>query len=427
MSSGGPIIQVTGGRPLAGEVTISGAKNSVLKLMAASLLISGPVHLTNVPRISDIATMAALLRALGVSVHINDHGDEVTLHAPPKAMTHAPFELVDQLRASIVVLGPLLARNGEARIGSPGGDNFGSRPIDLHLRGLEALGATFTIDGNEIIGSAPSGLHGSDVTLEYPSVGATENIVMAAVLAKGITTLDNAAREPEIADLCNMLVAAGAHIGGIGTSRLVIEGVEDGSLCSVAHRVVPDRVEAATYLACAAVSGGEVHVCDARASDMTMLLSKLSDAGATVTDTGIGVWLRAPERLRAIDVATLPYPGVATDYKPMITAMLSVADGVSIVTENLFSGRFRYVDELVRLGANVRTDAHHAVIRGVPRLRGARVTAHDIRAGAAMVVAGLAAEGTSQISGVFHIDRGYADLVPKLASLGADITRWASE
>jgi UDP-N-acetylglucosamine 1-carboxyvinyltransferase len=419
----GPLIHVVGGRRLVGEVVIGGAKNSVLKLMAAALLVDGPVELTNVPRISDIAVMGQLMASLGVTCEISAGGDQVRLQPTGLVATHAPFEIVDQIRASIVVLGPLLARYGEARIGFPGGDNFGSRPIDLHLRGLETLGAEFEFDGNEIIGRAPDGLRGGDITLEYPSVGATENIVMAAVLAKGTTVLDHAACEPEIADLCHMLVAAGASIDGIGTSRLVVRGVDDGHLRPVQHRVVPDRVEAATYLACAAVTGGDVHVRDARANDMRMLLSKLSDAGVQVTDTGVGVWARGPARLNKIDVATLPYPGVATDYKPMLTAMLSIADGVSIVTENLFAGRFRYVDELLRFGADIRTNAHHAVVRGVSSLNGATVTAHDIRAGAAMVVAALAARGSSTISGVFHIDRGYADLVPKLAGLGAHISR----
>jgi UDP-N-acetylglucosamine 1-carboxyvinyltransferase len=415
-------IVVRGGAPLAGRVEVSGAKNSALKLMAAAMLVEGTTTLQNMPAIVDVDIMADLLRALGLAI---EHRDEELLVSTPSddLIPEAPFELVERIRASIVVLGPLLSRCGRARVALPGGDDFGSRPIDMHLRGLEAMGAHFELRHGDVIGECPSGLRGAEIILDFPSVGATENIVLAACSAKGVTVLDNAAREPEVQDLCNLLVAMGADLEGIGTPRLVIHGVPFGDLLPVTHRVVPDRVEAATYLACLGVSGGELTIGAARAGDMDMLLSKLTDMGMTVTGTIDGIWARADRRLKAVDCSTLPYPGVATDYKPMVTAMLSVADGVSIVTENLFSGRFKYVDELRRLGANIRTDAHHAVVRGVPKLSGAPVRAHDIRAGAAMVVAGLAAEGETVIGDVRHVDRGYAHLVEKLASVGADIKR----
>jgi UDP-N-acetylglucosamine 1-carboxyvinyltransferase len=308
----------------------------------------------------------------------------------------------------------------------PGGDDFGARPIDMHVAGLEAMGATFTFSHGYVEAYADR-LHGADITFDFPSVGATENLLTAAVLAKGTTTIDNAAREPEIVDLCEFLVAMGADISGIGTSTLVVEGVECGDLRPVRHRTVADRIQAATYLAAVAVAGGELDIEAARPDHMTMLLERFADMGLEITTTGDrdGGRMRvaAPERLRSIDVATLPYPGIATDYKPLIITMLSIADGVGIVTENLYPGRFRYVEELQRLGADVRTSGHHAVVRGVRRLSGAPVRAHDIRAGAAMVVAGLAAEGRTVISGVGHIDRGYDDLVGRLASVGADITR----
>ena len=404
--------------PLTGEVTISGAKNSALLLMAATLLAPGEHVLTNVPRITDVATMTELLGAIGVESERD--ATTVVLRSPASLLPEAPYELVARMRASIGVLGPLLARCGEARVAVPGGDDFGSRPIDMHLSGLEALGAKFELEHGYVRGWA-DGLRGAPVTLEFPSVGATENILMAAVLAKGSTVIENAAREPEISDLADLLNAMGAHIEGAGTSTIEVEGVE--TLHATKHETIPDRVEAATYLAAVAVTGGEVLLRNARADDMEMYLRKLADMGMTVTPTLEGVWSRGPERLRSVDVSTLPYPGVATDYKPLFTVMLAVADGVGIVTENLFAGRFRYVDELIRMGADVRTDAHHAVVRGRTRLSGAPVRAPDIRAGAALVVAGLVAEGETEVSGVEHIDRGYEDFVGKLAALGAHIER----
>jgi len=420
--------------PLTGTVTVGGAKNSVLKLMAAAIMAEGSYALTNVPDIVDVRIMSDLLAALGLQVELVpadglDAGGvpgpaALRIVRPPEVRTEAPYELVERIRASIVVLGPLLGRCGEARVSMPGGDDFGARPIDMHLKGLEALGARFELRHGYLEGHT-DGLRGASITLEFPSVGATENILMAAVHAKGTTVLDNAAREPEIADLCHFLNAMGAQIDGVGSSTVVVHGVEPGGLRPADHRVVADRVEAATYLAALAVAGGDLTLHDAHLSHMGMLVTKLDEMGMTVTDTGSGLWAKAPDRLRSVDVATLPYPGVATDYKPLVTAMLAVADGVGIVTENLFAGRFRYVEELVRMGADVRTDSHHAVVRGVPRLSGAPVRAHDIRAGASLVVAGLAADGETVISAAHHIDRGYENIVGKLASVGADIERLA--
>ena len=420
-----PTIAVRSDGPLAGTVAVPGAKNSVLKLMAATLLCDGTFELTNVPDIADVTIMGDLLEAIGVSIErpaadrllLTDHGDLTPV---------APYELVERIRASINVLGPLLTRCGHVRLSMPGGDDFGARPIDMHVAGLEAMGATFKFSHGYLEAFADR-LHGADITFDFPSVGATENLMTAAVLADGRTTIDNAAREPEIADLCEFLIAMGAQISGVGTSTLVIEGVEPGSLRPVRHHTVPDRIQAATYLAAVAVAGGELEIVGARPEHMAMLLDRFADMGlviSTISDRSeVRLRVSAPERLRSIDVATLPYPGIATDYKPLIITMLAVADGVGIVTENLYPGRFRYVEELQRLGADVRTSGHHAVVRGVPRLSGAPVRAHDIRAGAAMVVAGLAAEGETVISGVHHIDRGYDDLVGRLSAVGASIER----
>jgi UDP-N-acetylglucosamine 1-carboxyvinyltransferase len=408
-------------RSLSGRVRVGGAKNSVLKLMAACILADGEFELSNVPAIADVSTMSELLEATGIVSTPGEHG-VLRLTTPAVITPAAPYELVERIRASIVVLGPLLARCGEARVSLPGGDDFGVRPIDMHLRGLEAMGGHIELRHGELHAET-DGLHGADITLDFPSVGATENILMAAVLAKGTTVLENAAREPEIGDLCTFLNAMGAAIEGVGSPRLVIHGVERSDLHPVHHAVIGDRIEAATYLAAVGVAGGEITVDGVRADKMELFLRKLGDMGLTVTDTGDGVWAKGTGRITSVDVATLPYPGVATDFKPLITVMLTVGDSVGIVTENLFAGRFRYVEELLRMGADIRTDSHHAVVRGVKRLQGAPVRAHDIRAGAAMVVAGLAAVGETVVSGVHHIERGYEDLVGKLQLLGADIER----
>ena len=406
---------------LSGEVLVPGAKNSVLKLMAATLLAEGEYRLTNVPDIADVATMCELLTALGMSTQrVSAH--ELVLVNSGGITPIAPFELVDRIRASINLLGPLLGKYGHVDIAMPGGDDFGSRPIDLHVAGLEAMGAVFDLNRDGVKATATH-LHGAEITLTFPSVGATENILMAAVLADGVTIIDNAAREPEIGDLCSMLNKMGAKIVGVGTGKMTITGVMPNELHSVDHEVINDRVQAATYIAAVAVAGGDVFVRGARAEHMEMLLNRYAEMGVSITPQVDGLRVVATDRLRAIDFSTLPYPGIATDYKPLLVGMLSVASGTGIATENLYPGRFRYVDELQKLGADIRIDGHHAVIRGVEQLVGASVNAPDIRAGAALVVAGLVASGETVINDIHHIDRGYDDLVGKLVALGALVTR----
>ncbi len=416
------VIVVRPGAALSGEVTVGGAKNSVLKVLAATVLASGRYHLHNVPDIADVTWMSELLVAMGLRTSRPAPG-QLVVDSPIDVLPEAPYELVEKMRASIVVLGPLVARFGRARVSLPGGDDFGSRPIDMHLRALAALGATVELAHGFIEARVPGGgrLRGAHIVLDFPSVGATENALMASVLAKGTTVIDNAAREPEIVDLVTFLGQMGAVVRGAGSSTIEIDGVAE--LHAANHTLIPDRIEAATFLAAVGVAGGEVLVRQARRDHMQMLVHKLDQLGVQITAGPEGLTVVAPGRLRAVDVSTLPYPGLATDYKPLLVAMLSVADGVSIVTENIFSGRFRYVDELVRMGADVRTDGHHAVIRGRPWLSGAPVRAHDIRAGAALVVAGLRAQGETTVTDADHIDRGYERFVEKLQGLGADIER----
>ncbi len=409
---------VQGSGPLNGVVPIGGAKNSALKLMAASLLAEGSTSLLNVPDIADVAIMGELLEAMGVQVE--RVGDRIDIDVPAELDPVAPYSLVERMRASIVVLGPLLARLGRARVAMPGGDDFGSRPIDMHLQGLEQLGATFSHEHGDITGKADR-LVGAEVLLEFPSVGATENLMMAAVLARGTTIIENAAREPEITDLANFLSQMGATIDGLGTSRLTVEGVE--VLRPTTYTVIPDRVEAATFLSAVAVCGGELLLKGARSDHMEMLIRKLEEMGMSLAAEPSGLRVEVRNRLRAVDISTLPYPGLATDYKPFLVTALCVAEGAGMVTENIFAGRFRYIDELVRMGAEIRAEGRHAVVRGVERLSGAPVRAHDIRAGAALVVAGLVAEGETVISDAHHVDRGYEDLAGKLASVGALVTR----
>jgi len=412
---------VRGGGRLEGTVRVGGAKNSVLKLMAATLLAEGTYHLRNVPDITDVNLMSSLLRATGCTV--TRASDELTILVPAEIEPVAPYEIVEQFRASIVVLGPMLARCGEARVALPGGDDFGPRPIDMHVRGLTELGAEFDIAHGYIHARCPN-LLGARVLLEFPSVGATENLLMASVRAKGTTVIDNAAREPEIVDLCEMLNKMGAQISGAGTPTVTIEGVDAADAMHCAdHRVVSDRVEAATYLAAVGIAGGEITVEGARHEHMVMLCQKLGDMGMRISPDADGIWAFAPGRLRSVDCSTLPYPGLATDFKPFLVSLLATCDGVGIVTENLFSGRFRYIDELRRMGADIRTDSHHAVVRGVEKLSGAPVRAHDIRAGAALLIAGLAAEGETVVADAQHIARGYDDIGAKLRGVGADVSR----
>jgi UDP-N-acetylglucosamine 1-carboxyvinyltransferase len=412
--------------PLAGTVRAGGAKNSVLKLMAACLLAEGRHELRNVPHIVDVQIMADMLGALGVSV--DRQGDVLVIDVPSTDLLspEAPYELVDKMRASIVVLGPLLARCGHARLSMPGGDDFGSRPINFHVNGLADMGTRFVtrhgfIEGTVESGAAGPRLIGTRIVLDYPSHTTTDNLMMAATLAKGTTVIENAAREPEVCDLAEYLNAMGGSVGGAGTSRIEITGTD--VLEAGSHTVIPDRVVTGTLMAAVAVAGGEVVVEDGRFDHMEMFVSKLTAMGMDVDQRSEGLWAASSGQLRSADVATLPYPGVATDYKPLLVTMLAVADGVAIVTENLFEGRFRYVDELRRMGADVRTEGHHAVVRGVPRLSGAQVRSPDIRGGAALVLAGLVAEGETVLTGAHHLDRGYEDFPATLRSLGADVER----
>ena len=412
----GSAIRVQQSTDLSGTVRVSGAKNSVLKIMAASLLAPGQYVLNNVPHISDVRWMANLLETMGAS--ISHQKDVMRIEIPQEMIPIAPYELVERMRASIVVLGPLLARFGKAKVSVPGGDDFGHRPIDMHLKGLEEMGASFTSSHGYIEGEVKK-LVGGKVLLNFPSVGATENLLMAAVLAEGRTVIENAAREPEIADLVNFLNSMGAQIIGEGTSTIQIEGVDN--LSPIEHTVIPDRIEAATYMAALGMTGGQIVIEEARLDHMEMFVEKLNEMGMEIDQVDGGVSVCVSKRLRSVDLATLPYPGVATDYKPFMVALLSISDGVGIVTENIFAGRFGYVDELIRMGADIRAEGHHAVVRGVERLSGAPVRAPDIRAGAALVLAGLAAEGETFVGTANHIERGYQNLVGNLNSLGAKI------
>jgi UDP-N-acetylglucosamine 1-carboxyvinyltransferase len=413
------ILRVAGGARLSGEVPVVGAKNSVLKLMAAALLAPGRTVITNIPHILDVTIMGEVLRRLGCTVTVD--GDSLVIDVPAEPGTEADYDLVRQLRASICVLGPLLTRCGQVKVALPGGDAIGSRGLDMHIGGLEQMGAEVTNEHGFVIATADR-LKGAEVSLEFPSVGATENILTAAVLAKGTTVIDNAAKEPEIVDICAMLTAMGAQIGGAGTSTLVVDGVD--SLHPVTHRTVGDRIVAGTWAFAAAMTRGDVTVRGADPGHLTVVLDKLAATGAEVTALGSeGFRVVATERARAVDVVTLPYPGFPTDLMAPAIALGSVSAGASMVTENVFDARFMFVNELARLGADARTDGHHAVVRGKEQLSGAPVRATDIRAGAALVLAGLCADGVTEVAHVHHIDRGYPDFVAQLQSLGADVRR----
>ena len=409
---------VGGGRRLTGEVGLSGAKNSVLKLLAAALLTDEPCRLRRVPRIADVATMVAMLRALGAEVTEADGG--LTVRAGPGLNGCAPYELVRTMRASIIVMGPLVARLGEATIAMPGGCNIGPRSIDFHLRGLEKLGATVEMD-HGFIRLHSQRLKGAVVPLDYPSVGATENLVMAATAAEGETVIENAAREPEIIDLCEFLTEMGAVIEGGGTSTLRIEGGH--SLHGVEHEVIADRIEAGTYLIMGAATGGAVTTVGLEPRHLELFLGKLRSMGVQVTEGERRITVRRDGPLTPTDVSTLPHPGFATDLQAQTMVLLSLAEGTSIVTENVFENRFVVVDELNRLGAGISPSGHHAVVAGPRQLAGTVVEAPDLRGGAALVTAGLVADGLTEIRAIHHIDRGYEDLTGKLSSLGASVTR----
>jgi UDP-N-acetylglucosamine 1-carboxyvinyltransferase len=417
--------RVVGGARLAGEVRVTGAKNSVLKVMAASLLAEGTTTLTDVPHILDVEIMGELLRRLGCEVHYDPAEAVVAIDVPAKLGHKADYDLVRRIRASICVLGPLVARCGEADVAMPGGDAIGSRPLDFHVAGLSKLGASMQSEHGYIVAKAPRGLTGATVWLDFPSVGATENVLMAAVLADGTTVIDNAAREPEIVDLVQMLQQMGAKIDGAGTSTLVIEGVD--RLEPTTHAIVADRIVAGTWAFAAALTQGDVTVHNARAEHLEIALDKLVTAGAAVDPIDDGFRVVMDRRPSSVDVVTLPFPGFATDLQPLVMALNAVADGAAMITENIFEGRFVFASELARLGAEVRTDGHHAVVRGVPRLSGAPVRASDIRAGAALTLAGLVAEGVTYVSDIYHVDRGYPGFDRQLRELGADVSREPDE
>jgi UDP-N-acetylglucosamine 1-carboxyvinyltransferase len=416
------VLRVTGGARLAGTVEVVGAKNSVLKLMAAALLAPGDTTIGNLPAISDVTIMRQLLERLGCTVTESEYDsvDRVTVSTPEALSSEAPYELVRKIRGSICVLGPLLARTRRAKVALPGGDAIGSRPLDMHFAGLERMGAEIRTEHGYILAEAAD-LRGASIWLDFPSVGATENIMTAAVLAKGTTVIDNAAREPEIVDLCHMLVAMGAQIHGIGSSTLEITGVE--SLHPTSHDAVADRIVAGTWAMAALATRGDVTVRGAEAGHLEIALDKVAQAGGDVEVLADGFRVAIDHRPRSFDVVTLPYPGLATDLQPQAIAALAVADGTAMITENLFEARFMFCDEIARMGADVRTDGHHAVVRGRERLSGAPVRATDIRAGAGLVIAGLVAEGVTEVAEVHHIDRGYVRFEEQLRSLGAQVER----
>jgi len=418
-SSSDDRFRITGGCRLQGEVTVTGAKNSVLKLMAASLLAVGTTTIRNVPDIADVDIMADLLTRLGCTVKHN--GSVVTIDVPAAPMHRADYDLVRKMRASINVLGPLVARLGKAEVALPGGDAIGSRGLDFHIKGLESLGAKARVEHGYVIAEAPNGLTGTAIELDFPSVGATENLMTAAVLAKGVTTIDNAAREPDLVDLGQFLIGMGAQIEGLGSPTITIIGVKE--LKPTDHSTITDRIIAGTWAFAAAMTQGDITIHGGRADHMEVMLEKLTHAGAIVTSTQDGIRVQMNQRPRAIDVATLPYPGFATDLLPFIIGMNAIADGHSIVTENVFESRFMFVNELMRLGAQITVDGHHASIDGIPQLSGAPVEATDIRAGAGLVLAALVSDGETTVDGAFHIDRGYPNFAEQLVELGAKVSR----
>ena len=411
--------RITGGCRLEGEVSVTGAKNSVLKLMAASLLAVGTTTIRNVPDIADVDIMADLLTRLGCTV--THEGSVVTIDVPAAPLHRADYDLVRKMRASINVLGPLVARVGKAEVALPGGDAIGSRGLDFHIKGLESLGATAHVEHGYVIAEAPKGLTGTAIELDFPSVGATENLMTAAVLAKGVTTIENAAREPDLVDLGEFLIGMGAQIEGLGSPTITINGVN--VLQPTDHTTITDRIIAGTWAFAAAMTQGDITIHGGRADHMEVMLEKLTSAGAIITSTQDGIRVQMNQRPRAIDVATLPYPGFATDLLPFIIGMNAVADGHSIVTENVFESRFMFVNELMRLGARITVDGHHASIDGIPQLSGAPVEATDIRAGAGLVLAALVSDGETTVDGAFHIDRGYPNFAEQLVELGAKVFR----
>jgi UDP-N-acetylglucosamine 1-carboxyvinyltransferase len=420
-------IRIRGGRPLKGEIPISGAKNAALKLMAASLLTPEPLTLTNVPRLADVRAMAELLAAFGINIQVTlsgqfGEGDTMRLQAKDITSVFASYDMVRKMRASFQVLGPLVARMGKAKVSLPGGCAIGARPVELHLNALEQMGAKIDLAEGYVTATAADGLKGADIVFPFVSVGATETAMMAAALAKGRTRIVNAAREPEITDLGNCLVSMGAEIWGLGSSEITIEGVE--KLHGAAHRVMPDRIETGTYAIAAAIAGGEVELVGALPETIASLTALLTKSGAEVSTGARGIKIRMNGgRPHAADVTTAPYPGFPTDLQAQIMALLTVADGTSVIREKIFENRFMHVPELARMGAQVRIDGDTATVRGVEKLKGAPVMATDLRASVSLVLAGLAAEGETLVSRVYHLDRGFDRLEEKLSRVGADIAR----
>ena len=415
---------IQGGRRLSGTVKISGAKNAVLPVIAASLLASTPSVIEEIPDLDDVKTITEVLQYLGLTTRWQEPGS-LFIDSTGVKSCEASYELVRKMRASFLVMGPLLSRFQEARISLPGGCAIGSRPIDLHLKGFEALGAEIILGHGFIEARAPHGLQGAKIYLDFPSVGATENIMMAASLAKGQTIIENAAQEPEIVDLANYLNSMGANVRGAGTNAIRIEGVRQ--LTGTTYAVIPDRIEAGTYMAAAAITGGDVVLKNVLFEHMKPLVAKLKEAGVDIEVEVDQIRVNATDGLRAVDIKTLPYPGFPTDMQAQFMALMTVAKGSSVITETVFENRFMHVDELKRMGANIKIDGRIAMVDGVARLTGCPVTATDLRAGAALVVAALAAEGRTEIGSVHHIDRGYDRIVDKLKGLGADISRHGEE
>jgi UDP-N-acetylglucosamine 1-carboxyvinyltransferase len=416
-------IRIRGGRPLAGEIIIGGAKNAALPLMAAGLLTEQRLVLSNVPRLDDITTMTALLTQHGIAVEpVGNDGRTLSLGGPIGS-TEAPYDIVRKMRASVLVLGPLLARTGEARVSLPGGCSIGTRPVDLHLKGLEQLGAQIELEGGYINARAQVRLRGATIVFPFVSVGATENLLMAAALADGRTVLANAAREPEIGDLATCLNAMGARIGGIGSDKLVIEGV--AQLGGAEHRVIPDRIETGTYACAAAISGGQVFLRGARVEHLGATVRALREAGVEIVEQPDGFHVRRLNGLHGADAMTEPYPGFATDMQAQFMALMAVAEGAAMITETIFENRFMHVPELNRMGARINVHGASAIVRGVPALSGAPVMATDLRASVSLILAGLAAKGDTVVNRVYHLDRGYEAVEQKLAACGADIERLA--
>lgn len=415
-------IIVTGGRKLSGEVRISGAKNSVLPIIVATLLAEGRCVLEDVPRLADVQIIKDVLESLGADITFTDNTMEVD--GAPVNKVQAPIEFIKKMRASVLIMGPLLARFGRAVLSLPGGCAIGARPIDLHLKGLEVLGASIQIRDDEVVAEVKGGrLKGDRIFLRVPSVGATENLMMAASLAEGVTIIENAAEEPEIVDLANFLNAMGADVRGAGTNVIRITGVEH--LHGANHTIIPDRIEAGSYLLAGAITGSTVRVTNCIADHLRPVLDKIVESGATieVDEVANAVTVHGAERIHPVDVKTLPYPGFPTDMQSQFMAYMTVAEGTCQFTETIFENRFMHVDELRKMGANIQAEGRNAFITGVPKLHGAAVRATDLRAGAALIIAGLAAEGETIVSDLYHLDRGYEDLIGKFQSLGADIRR----